>query len=179
MLNDIYALINYKLLYLNQNELICKSIRTNNQYSFFNINTLELTYSFKVQSKQFNNNDDDILLMGANNKEIFLFNSNKKLLKIKNRLNGNTNKSIEFINDDHDDHNDGLIINPRNIKFDIDSNFLYKMNDLNQLRYYNLNNDNIIESKHSKLIHFNKCFDFTSQYDIYSFDNLNKKLYFL
>jgi hypothetical protein len=169
----------FKLLYLTKDELVCmnrpvnyivnqNNLNQQNQYFFFNLN-LDQTFSFRVQPKQIN---DNIILLGANGIEIYLLNLNRKFLKIIDRKSGKTNGSIDFDSID-------LIKSFATIKFDfLLSNFIFK-SDSSRLKYYDHASNSLVESDHFEKLKCFNSFDLTMFNDVFTCDNLNKKIYFL
>lgn len=169
----------FKLLYLTKDELVCMNRPVNysnqtsssnqqNQYFFFNLN-LDQTFSFRVQPKQVN---DNIILLGANGVEIYLLNLNRKFLKIIDRKSGKTNGSIDFDSVD-------LIKSFATIKFDfLLSNFIFK-SDSSRLKYYDHASNSLVESDNFEKLKCFNSFDLTMYNDLFTCDNLNKKIYFL
>jgi hypothetical protein len=110
--------------------------------------------------------------LGANGVEIYLLNLNRKFLKIIDRKSGKTNGSIDFDSVD-------LIKSFATIKFDfLLSNFIFK-SDSSRLKYYDHASNSLVESDNFEKLKCFNSFDLTMYNDLFTCDNLNKKIYFL
>ena len=161
-----------EIVYLNRDEMVCKSSQTNYKYFFFNLN-LQPTYSFRVlNNDQSGSIESEVALLGSDQNELYLYNVKRKFLKVLSRINGQSLGSISF-----ESVNLGAL---SNLRLDQDLNLIFRLNSNSTLNFINFELNTLTESSSlSSLPNGFKNFDLTHLNDIYFNDNLNKKIYFL
>ena len=175
-----------QLLYMNSHEVVCKSELNYYQYIFFNL-SLEPTFSFRVLNRNamsdeassaqspahVTNGESDVVLLGSNLTELFLYHTKKKFLKVLSRQTGRAVYSIEF---------DKIVQldNLSNISLLADSSIIFKCNSTRRINCFDYASSELTESTTISNLNVNfKCFNVNCFNDVYSCDHLNKKIYFL
>jgi hypothetical protein len=173
-----------RLVFMSRSEVVCKTAESRNYYPyvFFNLSRLEPTFSFrvlnKIQDNESGGSEKDVIMLGSNTNELYLYHVKKKFLKVLSRLDG---KSMCAIDLDKALVNSSSLDSVSNVCLHYESGCLiFKCNATRRLKCFEHVTGRLSESTSvSNLnVHF-KSFDIDCYNDIYSCDNLNKKIYFL
>jgi hypothetical protein len=170
-----------KIVYLNDFELVCKSMHILNLYYFFNFD-LEQVYSIRISSSEEQHasseiDGDDVSLVGSTRSEVFILVKSKKLIKKIDRASAKLIYEIRVSNIKNRANFDLKQISQ--FKLDTQSNLVFKLKQKpNRLKYYDFLQQELIDANSSDLSKFS-YFDLTSQNDVYSVDNLNRIVHFI
>lgn len=164
---------NLELVYLNNHELVCKSLQ-NNQYVFFNFK-LEQTYSFRVILKEDNvilneYNQNQVNFIGTTGDSLFLFHEGKKFMRRIDREKALANGFADLVNTE--------IKSYSQIKLDKQANFILKGNSSDVISYYDYNGKCLISNFNENLKRLNN-FDINHEDEFYTCDLINKKIHFM
>ncbi|RNA27917.1 hypothetical protein BpHYR1_023022, partial [Brachionus plicatilis] len=120
-----------ELIYLNSEELVCKSKEKLNLYFFLNLK-LEQVFSFDVKGKNesIQLHDGDIEILGLNYLEIHILVKSKKLLKRIDRKTGKSTGSIDLIKRFDEQENE---INFSYLQMDLDQSIFLVKDNIQQL----------------------------------------------
>jgi hypothetical protein len=167
------------LLYMNEFELVCRSLQVANLYYFFNFK-LDQTYSIRVKAEDSlcdlsaAAGKSDIDLLGSSEIEVFIFVRTKKVIKILDRKTERISREIN-INVKQLDL-DNLV----SCKLDpCEKNLVFKVSSRpRRLKHYDFARGVLTDGSADCLERLNS-FEFTSDGDIYSIDCLNKQIVFV
>ena len=162
-----------KLVCMSRNEIVCKTENNFYPYVFFNLN-LEPTFSFRVLNKtNEESHGNEVILLGSNANNLYLYHTRKKFLKVLSRLDG---KSMFAVNFDKAISLESI----SNVCLHESGCLVFKCNATRRLNCYEHEAGRWCESTSvSNLnVHF-RTFEIDCFNNFYSCDNLNKKIYFL